>query len=85
MGTKALDGPTHQFLLKNQNFPPPSKTGECQPATIEGANPHLNEDDGLILPGKARLVQIVSSFVDEDIFSAFENEHWQSRVLNAYD
>jgi len=30
MGTKPLNGPTHQFLLKNQSFPPVSTAGECK-------------------------------------------------------
>ena len=30
MGTKALNGPVHQFLLQNQNFPPVSTAGECK-------------------------------------------------------
>ena len=35
MGTKALNGPTHQFLLQNQNFPPVSTAGEWQPAIVD--------------------------------------------------
>ena len=30
MGTKALSRTTHQFLLKNQKFPPVSSAGECK-------------------------------------------------------
>eukprot|EP00957_Ditylum_brightwellii_P184116 14024179-Ditylum_brightwellii.AAC.1 len=30
MGTKALNGMIHQFLLKNQSFPPAEIVGECK-------------------------------------------------------
>lgn len=35
IGTKALGGPAHQFLLQNQNFPPASSAGECQTGLID--------------------------------------------------
>ena len=39
MGTKALNGMTHQFLLKTRTIPPPAETvGECKEDSCVGTS-----------------------------------------------
>ena len=72
MGTKPLNGQVHQFLLKNQHFPPVSTAGECKPD---------NTDLGGKV-GQARLFLSVLSPLDSDVAYAMSDTKFRSRVCN---
>ena len=72
MGTKALNGQVHQFLLQNQNFPPVSTAGECQ----------LDRPEQEIMT-KAKLVMSMMSPLERDVAQAMTEEDFRVRVQRA--
>ena len=73
MGTKSLNGQTHQFLLQNQNLPPVSTAGECQLDTsTEKSEPN-------VVSNYARLVLHVLSLLDQEVIDSFRDLYECSR------
>ena len=68
MGTKSLNGQAHQFLLKNQHFPPVLTAGECESDS--------HDLDGKV--GQARLFSSVLSPLDHDMTLAIADENFRS-------
>ena len=75
MGTKSLNGQTHQFLLQNQQFPPASTAGECQ---TESENQSTVSSTGL-----AKYVLTVLSPLDLEIGTSFEDEKFLSYLCRS--
>ena len=69
MGTEVLPGPTHQFLLENQKFPPVSSAGECKTDTQSQTD---SQSESPVLPGEARLVLSVLTSLDRDVAGALQ-------------
>ena len=72
IGTKALPGPTHQFLLNNPHLPPVSTAGECKT--------ELDHKDIQDLPSKAKLHLSVMSRWDEEITTTLGYQSFQNQV-----
>ena len=70
MGTKPLNGQTHQFLLQNKRFPPTSTAGEYQTESMDQSTVRSN--------GLARSVLTVLSLLDLGIGASFEDENFLS-------
>ena len=80
MGTKALNGQVHQFLLKNQNFPLVSTAGECQ-ADLE--KPPVSEK-----VTKVKLLFGLLSPMDREMVKTLEDRNFQEyllRMANKYE
>ena len=75
IGTKPLNGQVHQFLLKNQHFPPVSTAGECK-----SGPPDLS-----MKTGQARLFLSVLSSLDRDVALAIVDKNFRCRVCNLTD
>ena len=75
MGTKSLNGQTHQFLLQNQHFPPASTAGECQ---TESKNQSTVSSTSL-----AKYVLTVLSPLDLEIGTSFEDEKFLSYLCRS--
>ena len=71
MGTKALVGPQHQFLLKNQKFPPVSSAGECQ-TDVSGSSTST----------KAKLVLSILTPHDVDVAGALACSEFQRALCS---
>ena len=74
MGTKALPGPTHQFLLQNQHFPPVSTAGECQ----------TDKNWSVTSKGKAKLTLSMMSPLETEVACAFVNKGFQMSLMRFY-
>eukprot|EP00957_Ditylum_brightwellii_P031348 2376233-Ditylum_brightwellii.AAC.1 len=72
MGTKALNGVTHQFLLQNQQFPPVSTAGECK------MEPEVQS--GSPASSMAKYNYTVLSPMDEEIVRLFYNNKFISHL-----
>ena len=73
MGTKALPGPTHQFLLQNQHFPPVSTAGECQ----------TDMNRSVKSEGKAKLTLSMMSQLETEVACAFVNKGFQMSLMKS--
>ena len=80
MGTKALNGPGHQFLLQNQNFPPVSTAGECQTASSDTIEVSQNPDRT-----SAKLTIVQSSGLEEELFGALQSKSFLSFLRTTFD
>ena len=79
MGTKSLNGPTHQFLLKNQRPPPVSTAGECKP---ESGKKNLAQSGKV---GQAKLHLSVLSPLDRDVHRAMQDPVFRKHVSDMQD
>ena len=71
IGTKALYGPMHQFLLKNQHFSPVLTAGECK---VEADQPTKNS-------AKARLILSMMLSLDDDVVGTFLDTGFKFHLL----
>ena len=79
MGTKSLNGQTHQFLLQNQTFPPVSTAGECKrdnKSTIEAMPLHTAYSSKLVLS--------VLSPLDKAVVYSLENKEFSSALIRGF-
>ena len=79
MGTKSLNGQTHQFLLKNQVPPPVSTAGECKP---ESGEKDLAQSGKV---GQAKLHLSVLSPLDRDVHRAMQDPEFREHVSDMQD
>ena len=78
MGTKALNGLIHQFLLKNQTFPPPAETvGECKAESSLSASGKIN--------GHTNYVQRVLSPLEREIIHSCLDKEFIRALHKARD
>ena len=76
MGTKSLNGQTHQFLLQNQVFPPASTVGECK--TDVSNQSFVNSTC------TAKLVLSVLSPLELDAISAFLDSEFRVGLCKSF-
>jgi hypothetical protein len=77
MGTKALPGPTHQFLLQNPKFPPTLSAEECQTESTDTSGPSTS--------GSAKLVLSVLTPLDVEVARTFGCARFQRSIVEMHD
>eukprot|EP00957_Ditylum_brightwellii_P211029 15365683-Ditylum_brightwellii.AAC.2 len=80
MGTKAFIGCTHQFLLKNQAFPPVLTAGEYN-TDSEKQSEEVSIGN---TNGKAKLVLGVLSPMDLEVISSFLDSGFRSYLVREF-
>jgi len=80
IGTKAMNGPGHQFLLQNQRFPPVSTAGECQTASSDTIEVSRNTDGT-----SAKLTIVESSGLEEELVRAVESKSFLTLLRRSFN